>query len=170
VSGYLFNNLPANRRPLPPGAELGWWYQYYFATERGRIGYSENRNQFNKLIWKTASPKWDFDDATFHRSAESFQNPDHVDIVIHNYRWRLSLAQGEPKYDELEKRLTAGPVISVPTITIASDFDGPAMDGAGYRSKFSDTYAHRILRGIGHNVPQEDPQAFAKAVVEVDSY
>jgi pimeloyl-ACP methyl ester carboxylesterase len=170
VSGYLITNLPANRRPLPPGAELGWWYQYYFATERGRIGYSENRNQFNKLIWKTASPKWDFDDATFHRSAESFQNPDHVDIVIHNYRWRLSLAQGEPKYDELEKRLTAGPVISVPTITIASDFDGPAMDGAGYRSKFSDTYAHRILRGIGHNVPQEDPQAFAKAVVEVDSY
>jgi len=170
VSGYLITNLQANLRPLPPGAELGWWYQYYFATERGRIGYSENRNDFSRLIWKTASPKWEFDDATFHRSAESFQNPDHVDIVIHNYRWRLSLAQGESKYDEVEKRLSTGPVVTVPTITIASDFDGAAVNGAGYRSKFTGRYAHNILNGIGHNVPQEAPQAFAQAIVEVDGY
>ena len=170
VSGYLITSLEANLRPLPPAAELGWWYQYYFATERGRTGYSQNRNDFNKLIWKNVSPKWDFDDATFHRTAASFSNPDHVDIVIHNYRWRLSLAKGESRYDDLEQKLFAGPVITVPTITIASDFDGPAADGAGYRNKFSGKYSHRILKGIGHNVPQEAPQAFAQAVIDVDSY
>ena len=170
VSGYLIINLEANQRPLPPKAELGWWYQYYFATERGKLGYSENRHDFNKLIWKIASPKWDFNDATFDRTAASFNNPDHVAIVIHNYRWRLSLAKGEPKYDDLEQKLFEGPVITVPTITIASDFDGPAADGTSYRNKFSGKYSHQILKGIGHNVPQEAPQAFAKAVVEVDGY
>ena len=170
VSGYLIVNLQANLRPLSPAAELGWWYQYYFATTRGRTGYSENRNDFNGLIWKMTSPKWDFDDATFHRTAESFENPDHVDIVIHNYRWRLSLAQGEPKYDHLEQKLFAGPVITVPTITIASDFDGPAADGVGYRRKFTGKYSHRILKGIGHNVPQEAPREFAQAVIDVDAF
>ena len=170
VSGYLIVNLQANLRPLSPAAELGWWYQYYFATTRGRTGYSENRNDFNRLIWKMASPKWDFDDATFHRTAESFENPDHVDIVIHNYRWRLSLAQGEPKYDHLDQKLFAGPVITVPTITIASDFDGPAADGVGYRRKFTGKYSHRILKGIGHNVPQEAPREFAQAVIDVDAF
>ena len=170
VSGYLITNLQANLRPLPPGAELGWWYQYYFATERGRIGYSENRSEFNRLIWKNASPKWDFDDATFRSTAASFENPDHVDIVVHNYRWRLSLAPGESKYDDLEQRLFAGPVITVPTITIATDFDGPAADGAGYRGKFSGKYSHRILKGIGHNVPQEAPREFAQAVIDVDAF
>jgi pimeloyl-ACP methyl ester carboxylesterase len=170
VSGYLITSLEANLRPLPPTAELGWWYQYYFATERGRAGYSNNRDEFNKLIWRSASPKWDFDDATFNRTAASFSNPDHVDIVIHNYRWRLSLAKGESQYDSLEQKLFAGPVITVPAITIASDFDGPAADGAGYRKKFTGKYSHRVLRGIGHNVPQEAPQAFAQAVIDVDSY
>jgi pimeloyl-ACP methyl ester carboxylesterase len=170
VSGYLITNLKANQQPLPPAAEYGWWYQYYFAIERGRLGYSENRHEFNKLIWKIASPKWDFDDATFDRTAAAFDNPDHVAIVIHNYRWRLSLAAGEPKYDGLENRLFEGPVITVPTITIASDFDGAAADGTHYREKFSGKYSHRIFKGIGHNVPQEAPQAFAEAVVEVAGY
>jgi pimeloyl-ACP methyl ester carboxylesterase len=170
VSGYLITNLKANLKPLPPTAEWGWWYQYYFATERGRIGYSDNRHAFNKLIWKNASPKWDFDDATFDRTAVAFNNPDHVGIVIHNYRWRLSLVEGEPQYDNLEQRLVEGPVITVPAITIASDFDGPAADGRGYAKKFSGKYSHRLLRGIGHNVPEEAPEAFAKVVVDVDRY
>jgi pimeloyl-ACP methyl ester carboxylesterase len=170
VSGYLITNRDANKQPLPPQAELGWWYQYYFATERGRIGYDKNRHDFAKLIWKIASPKWDFDDATFDRTAASFNNPDHVSIVIHNYRWRLSLAPGDPQYDDLERKLDGAPVIAVPAITIASDFDGAAADGASYAKKFSGKYSHRTLEGIGHNVPQEAPQAFAEAVVEVDGY
>lgn len=170
VSGYLITNLAANQRPLPPAAELGWWYQYYFATERGVAGYSENRHDFNKLIWKLASPKWNFDDATFERSASSFDNPDHVSIVIHNYRWRLSLVKGDPQYDDLEQKLSGAPVISEPTITIASDFDGAASDGAAYRKQFSGRYEHRILKDIGHNVPQEAPQAFAQAIVDVDRF
>jgi pimeloyl-ACP methyl ester carboxylesterase len=170
VSGYLIVNRQANLQPLPPKAELGWWYQYYFATERGRAGYDANRHDFNKLIWQIASPKWSFDDSTFDRSAASFNNPDHVSIVIHNYRWRLSLAEGDAQYDALEKRLAAGPVITVPAITISSDFDGANADGKAYAKKFSGKYSHRILNGIGHNVPQEAPQAFADAVVEADSY
>jgi pimeloyl-ACP methyl ester carboxylesterase len=167
VSGYIVVNLEANQRPLPPKAELGWWYQYYFATERGRLGYGENRREFNKLIWQLASPRWDFDDATFDRTAASFDNPDHVDIVIHNYRWRLRLAEGEPQYHELENKLFEAPVIGVPTITIGSDFDGPAADGHAYATKFSGPYSHRVLNGIGHNVPQEAPEAFADAILEV---
>ncbi|WPU93209.1 alpha/beta hydrolase [Mucilaginibacter sabulilitoris] len=170
VSGYIISNRQANLQPLPPKAELGWWYQYYFATERGKLGYSANTHDFNKLIWKIASPKWNFDDATFDRSAKAFDNPDHVAIVIHNYRWRLSLAEGEAKYDELEKRLAAGPVVTVPTITIGSDFDGAAADGAGYAKKFTGKYSHKILNGIGHDVPQEAPKAFADAIIEVDGY
>ena len=170
VSGYLITSLKANLQPLPPAAELGWWYQYYFATERGRLGYEKNRHAFNKLIWQVTSPKWDFDDATYDRTAGAFNNPDHVSIVIHNYRWRLSLAQGEARYDPLEQRLAAGPVITVPAITIASDFDGPAADGHAYAAKFSGKYSHRVLKDIGHNVPQEAPRAFAKAITDVDSY
>jgi len=170
VSGYLVVNLTANLQPLPPMAEYGWWYQYYFATERGRVGYGEYTHDFNKLIWKNASPKWDFDDATFDRTAASFNNPDHVNVVIHNYRWRLSLARGEPRYGDLEQELFKAPVIGVPAITIASDFDGPAMDGKAYAKQFSGRYSHRILEGVGHNVPQEAPQAFAQAIVDVDGY
>jgi len=170
VSGYLITSLKANLQPLPPAAEFGWWYQYYFSTERGALGYAKNRHDFNKLIWKNGSPKWDFDDATFDRTAKSFDNPDHVSIVIHNYRWRLSLAKGEPRYDALEEKLAQAPVIAVPAITIASDFDGASADGKAYANKFSGKYSHRILNGIGHNVPQEAPDAFAKAVVEVDGY
>jgi pimeloyl-ACP methyl ester carboxylesterase len=170
VSGYLITNLKANTQPLPPQAEWGWWYQYYFATERGRIGYEKNRSAFAKLIWKNSSPKWDFDDATFNRTAASFDNPDHVAIVMHNYRWRLSLAPGEPQYDHLESKLAEAPIITVPTITIASDFDGAAADGTAYAKKFSGKYSHRILKDIGHNVPQEAPKAFADAVIEVDGY
>lgn len=170
VSGYILTNLKANLQPLPPAAELGWWYQYYFSTERGALGYARYRHDFNKLIWKVASPKWDFDDATFDRTALSFENLDHVAIVLHNYRWRLSLAKGEPRYDTLEEKLSGAPVITVPAITIASDFDGANADGKSYANKFSGKYSHRILNGIGHNVPQEAPDAFAKAVVEVDGY
>jgi pimeloyl-ACP methyl ester carboxylesterase len=167
VSGYLITNVKAQQQPLPPKAELGWWYQYYFATERGVLGYTENRYAFDKLIWTIVSPKWHFSDATYDRTAAAFDNPDHVAIVIHNYRWRLGLAKGEPKYDGLENKLFAGPAISVPTITIASDFDGPAKSGAAYRGKYTGKYSHRILNGIGHNVPQEDPQAFAQAIIDV---
>jgi pimeloyl-ACP methyl ester carboxylesterase len=170
VSGYLVTSLAANRRPLPPAAEYGWWYQYYFATERGVQGYAANRRAFNRLIWKNASPTWRFDDATFDRTAASFDNPDHVAIVIHNYRWRLSLAPGEAQYDDLERRLSQAPVITVPAITIASDFDGAAADGAGYAKKFTGKYSHRILEGIGHNVPQEAPGPFANAILDVASY
>src|SRR6266566_7206254 len=168
ASGYIAVNLEANLQPLPPKAELAWWYQYYFATERGVLGYSRNTIEFNKLIWQLASPKWKFDDATFERTAAAFNNPDHVKIVIHNYSWRLSIADGEAKYTDLEQRIFAGPSISVPSITISSDFDGAAADGKAYASRFIGKYEHRILNGIGHNVPQEDPQSFAKAIVDVD--
>lgn len=170
VSGYLIVNRQANLQPLPPKAELGWWYQYYFATERGRTGYDANRHDFNKLIWQIASPKWSFDDSTFDRSAASFNNPDHVSIVIHNYRWRLSLAEGDAQYDAIEKRLAAGPVITVPAVTIGSDFDGANANGKAYAKKFSGKYSHIVLNGIGHNVPQEAPQAFADAIVEANGY
>jgi pimeloyl-ACP methyl ester carboxylesterase len=172
VNGYLINNLERNKQPLPPIAERGWWYQYYFATERGRAGYEANRHDFNKLIWQTVSPKWDFDDATFDRTAAAFNNPDHVNIVIHNYRWRLSIAEGEPRYDALEKRLAEGPVITVPAITLDGDSDGvaPATDGTSYAKKFSGKRTHRIIKGSGHNLPQEAPWAFADAVIEVDGY
>jgi pimeloyl-ACP methyl ester carboxylesterase len=167
VSGYLISNVEANLQPLPPAAELGWWYQYYFATERGRLGYTANRHDFNRLIWKQASPKWNFDDETFERTAAAFNNPDHVAIVIHNYRWRLGLAAGEKQYDVLEHKLATGPIISVPAITVASDFDGAAADGASYASKYTRRHSHRILKGVGHNVPQEDPRSFAGAIIDV---
>jgi pimeloyl-ACP methyl ester carboxylesterase len=169
VSGYLIGSREANRMPLPPKAELEWWYQYYFATERGRAGYDKYRHDFAKLIWQIASPKWDFDDATFARSAAAFDNPDHVGIVIHNYRWRLGLAEGEPKYDDLEKRLAEFPVIAMPTITLEGDANGaPHADPGAYANKFSGKYEHRLITGgIGHNLPQEAPQAFAEAVVDV---
>jgi pimeloyl-ACP methyl ester carboxylesterase len=172
VSGYLIGSREANRRPLPPKAELEWWYQFYFATERGRLGYEKNRRDFNRLIWQLASPKWGFDDATFERSAASFDNPDHVPVVIHNYRWRLGLAEGEAKYDEMEKRLAAAPVIAVPTITMEGDANGaPHPDSSSYAGKFSGKYAHRLVRGgVGHNLPQEAPEAFARAVIEVDGF
>ncbi len=172
VSGYLIGSQAAGKIPLPPGAELQWWYQYYFATERGRAGYEKYRREFAKLIWQLASPKWSFSDATFDRSAASFDNPDHVEIVIHNYRWRLGLAAGEPRFDELEQRLALGPVIAVPTITLEGDANGaPHPDPSSYARKFSGKYAHRTIKGgVGHNLPQEAPQAFAEAVVEVDGY
>jgi pimeloyl-ACP methyl ester carboxylesterase len=169
VSGYLIGSQASGKAPLPPQAELEWWYQFYFATERGRAGYDKNRRDFSKLIWRQASPKWNFDDATFDRTAASFDNPDHVAIVIHNYRWRLGLAEGEPKYDALEERLARAPVIAVPTITMEGDANGaPHPDPAAYRGKFSGRYEHRaITGGIGHNLPQEAPKAFAQAVIDV---
>lgn len=170
VSGYIVVNLEANLKPLPPTAEYGWWYQYYFATERGKTGYSQNTYEFNKLIWKLASPVWNFDKATYDQTANSFNNPDHVAIVIHNYRWRQSLESGETKYDSLEKRLSARPEINVPAITIGSDFDGAFADGKAYASKFKSKYEHRILKGIGHNVPQEDPKSFAQAIIDADGF
>jgi len=173
VSGYLIPSQAANRAPLPPKAELQWWYQFYFATERGRDGYEKYWHDFAKLIWQIASPKWNFDDATFDRTAASFDNPDHVAIVIHSYRWRLGLAEGEPKYDDLEKRLAVGPVIAVPTITLEGDANGAPHypDPGAFAKKFSGKHEHRtITGGIGHNLPQEAPEAFAKAVIEVDGY
>ena len=169
VSGYLIGSQEAGKMPLPPAAELQWWYQFYFATERGREGYEKYRREFSKLIWKLASPKWNFDDATFERSAKAFDNPDHVAIVIHNYRWRLGLAQGEAKYDELEAKLAKAPVITVPTITMEGDANGaPHPEPSAYAKMFSGKYSHRtITGGIGHNLPQEAPQAFAEAVIDV---
>jgi pimeloyl-ACP methyl ester carboxylesterase len=172
VSGYLIGSQESGKMPLPPNAELQWWYQFYFATERGRLGYDKNRHDFAKLIWKQASPKWNFDDATFDRSAAAFDNPDHVSIVIHNYRWRLGLAEGEPKYDDLEKRLAEGPIITVPTITLEGDANGaPHPDPSAYAKKFSGKYENRIIKGgIGHNLPQEAPKDFAQAVIDVDRF
>jgi pimeloyl-ACP methyl ester carboxylesterase len=169
VSGYLIGSQQAGKMPLPPKAEFEWWYQFYFATERGRAGYDKYRKEFSKLIWQLASPKWQFDDATFDRSATDFDNPDHVDIVIHNYRWRLGLAEGEPKYADLEKRLAGFPVITVPTITLESDANGaPHPDPKTYAAKFAGKYEHRHVQGgIGHNLPQEDPKAFVDAVIDV---
>ena len=169
VSGYLIGSQEAGKMPLPPKAELQWWYQYYFATERGREGYSKYRREFAELIWKLASPKWEFSDATFARSAAAFDNPDHVDIVIHNYRWRLGLAQGDPGLDELEAKLAAAPQVSVPTITLEGDENGaPHPEPAAYAKKFSGKYLHRLVKGgIGHNLPQEAPEAFAQAVIDV---
>ena len=169
VSGYLVGSQEAGKMPLPPAAELQWWYQFYFATERGREGYEKYRREFSKLIWKLASPKWNFDDATFERSAKAFDNPDHVAIVIHNYRWRLGLAQGEAKYDELEAKLAKAPVIGVPTITMEGDANGaPHPEPSAYAKMFSGKYSHRTINGgIGHNLPQEAPQAFAEAVIDV---
>jgi pimeloyl-ACP methyl ester carboxylesterase len=169
VSGYLIGNQQAGMVPLPPKAELEWWYQYYFATERGRAGYDKYRRDFARLIWQLASPKWNFDDATFARTAASFDNPDHVAIVIHNYRWRLGLTEGEPKFDDLEKRLAAGPPITVPTITLEGDANGaPHLEPSAYARRFTGKYTHRLVSGgIGHNLPQEAPKAFADAIADV---
>ena len=172
VNGYLINNVERNKLPLPPKVEHGWWYQFYFATDRGRAGYDANRRDFNRLIWKANSPRWAFSDAEFDRAAASFDNPDHVSIVIHNYRWRLGLADGEPRYAELERRLASGPVIAAPTITLDGDSDGvaPASDGTAYAARFSGKRTHRIITGAGHNLPQEVPRAFADAVINVAGY
>jgi pimeloyl-ACP methyl ester carboxylesterase len=169
VSGYLIGSQAIGRMPLPPKAELQWWYQYYFATERGRAGYQQNTREFAKLIWQLASPRWQFDDATFGRSAAALDNPDHVDIVIHNYRWRLGLVEGEPKHDDLERRLAEFPPIAVPTITLEGDANGaPHPDPSAYARKFSGKYEHRLIKsGIGHNLPQEAPRDFAEAVIDV---
>jgi pimeloyl-ACP methyl ester carboxylesterase len=171
VSGYLIGNQQAGKLPLPPKAELQWWYQYYFATDRGRAGYEKYTRDFARLIWQLASPQWNFDDATFERSAAAFDNPDHVAIVVHNYRWRLGLAAGEQQYDTFEERLAQAPVIGVPTITLEGDANGaPHPDASVYAAMFPARYAHRVVTGgIGHNLPQEAPQAFADAVVEVDA-
>jgi pimeloyl-ACP methyl ester carboxylesterase len=172
VSGYLIGNQEAGKLPLPPKAELQWWYQFYFATDRGRAGYDKYRHDFSKLIWQIASPKWNFDDPTFDRSAAAFDNPDHVAIVIHNYRWRQALADGERQFDDLEKRLATGPVITVPTVTMEGDANGaPHPEPSAYAAKFTGKYEHRnISGGIGHNLPQEAPEAFAKAVIDADGF
>lgn len=172
VSGYLIGNREVNKMPLPPAAELQWWYQFYFATERGRDGYDKYRHDFSKLIWKIASPKWNFDDATFDKTAASFNNPDHVAIVIQSYRWRLSLAEGDPKYNDMEKRLAEAPVINVPSITLEGDANGaPHPDPSAYAKKFTGKYVHRTISGgVGHNLPQEAPRAFADAIIEADSF
>jgi pimeloyl-ACP methyl ester carboxylesterase len=172
VSGYLIGSQAAGSTPLPPRAELQWWYQYYFATERGRLGYQNNMREFNRLIWQLASPEWKFDDETYDRSAAAFDNPDHVDVVIHNYRWRLGLAEGELRYHDLETKLARGPNISIPAITLEGDANGaPHADPSAYAKKFTGKYEHRTIGGgVGHNLPQEAPQAFADAIIEVDSY
>jgi pimeloyl-ACP methyl ester carboxylesterase len=172
VSGYLIGSQAANQAPLPPQAELAWWYQFYFATDRGQAGYEKYRRDFNRLIWRLASPQWAFDDATFDRSAAAFDNPDHVAIVIHNYRWRIGLATGEPQYDDLEARLAALPAIAVPSITMEGDANGaPHPEASAYAAKFSGKYEHReVSGGVGHNLPQEAPRAFAQAVIDVASF
>jgi pimeloyl-ACP methyl ester carboxylesterase len=172
VSGYLIGSQAANRNPLPPAAELQWWYQYYFATERGRAGYDQNRREFAKLIWHSASPRWNFNDETFERSAAAFDNPDHVDIVIHNYRWRIGAAKGDRELDALEAQLAESPLITVPTITMEGDANGaPHPDADAYAHKFSGKYAHHVVTGgVGHNIPQEAPDAFVDAIIQADSF
>lgn len=172
VSGYLIGSQQANKAPLPPKAELSWWYQFYFATERGRLGYEANRYDFAKLIWQTASPKWHFSDTTFRQSAAAFDNPDHVAIVVHNYRWRLGLAEGEAKYDSLEKKLATAPAIYVPAVTLEGDANGaPHPDPSAYAARFKGKYAHHTIKGgIGHNLPQEAPQGFADAIIEAAGF
>jgi pimeloyl-ACP methyl ester carboxylesterase len=173
VSGYLIGSVAGNKLPLPPAAEYQWWYQYYFATDRGALGYDKYRHDFGKLIWRIASPKWNFDDATFDRTAASFNNPDYVAIVIHNYRWRLGLADGERKYDQMEEALAKGPVIDVPAIALEGDANGAPhySDDSPYRKKFAGKYAYRVITGgIGHNLPQEAPRAFAQAVIDADGF
>jgi pimeloyl-ACP methyl ester carboxylesterase len=172
VSGYLIGSQAANVAPLPPQAELAWWYQFYFATDRGRAGYEKYRREFSKLIWQLASPKWAFDDATFARSAAAFDNPDHVAIVIHNYRWRLGLAAGEPQYEDLEQRLAAAPAITVPAITMEGDANGaPHPEASAYAGQFTGKYQHRAIGGgVGHNLPQEAPHAFAQAIIDADRF
>jgi pimeloyl-ACP methyl ester carboxylesterase len=172
VNGYLINNRERNKLPLSPKVEHGWWYQFYFATDRGQAGYQANRREFGNLIWKANSPVWNFDQATFDRSAASWDNPDYIAIVIHNYRWRLSIAEGDPKYDALEQKLAAAPVIGVPTITLDGDSDGvaPATDGKAYAARFSGKRTHRVIKGVGHNLPQEAPREFAQAVIDVDRF
>lgn len=172
VSGYLIGSQQANKAPLPPEAEFAWWYQFYFATDRGRAGYDKYRREFNKLIWRLASPKWNFDDATFERAANSFDNPDHTAIVIHNYRWRLGLVSGESQYDLLEGQLAKGPAVSVPSITLEGDANGaPHAEPSAYARKFSGKYEHRtITGGVGHDLPQEAPEEFAQAIIDVDGF
>jgi len=172
VSGYLIGSQAANAAPLPPEAEYAWWYQFYFATDRGQAGYAANRREFNRLIWRLASPRWAFDDATFDRTAAAFDNPDHVDVVISNYRWRLAMADGEPQFDDLERRLAEAPAIAVPTITLEGDANGaPHPEPDTYAARFTGKYAHRtVTGGVGHNLPQEAPQAFTDAIVEVDHW
>lgn len=172
VSGYLIGSQEANKKPLSPKAELSWWYQFYFSTERGQMGYEANRRDFNRLIWETASPNWKFDDAAFAQTAPSFDNPDHVAIVIHNYRWRLGLADGEAKYDDLERKLATAPPITVPSVTLEGDANGaPHPKPADYAARFKGKYAHHtITGGIGHNLPQEAPKAFADAIIEAESF
>lgn len=172
ANGYLINDLERNKRPLPPKAERGWWYQFYFATERGRAGFTAHRRDFARLIWRDNSPRWAFTDAEFDRTAESFENEDYVSIVLHNYRWRLGFAQGEARFDEIERYLASGPAITVPTITIDGDSDGvtPATDGKAYAAKFTGRRTHRVIAGAGHNLPQEAPDAFAAAVIDVAGY
>jgi pimeloyl-ACP methyl ester carboxylesterase len=169
VSGYLIGSQEAGKQPLPPESEFQWWYQFYFATERGRLGYEKNRRAFNKLIWKLASPQWKFDDATFERTAASFDNPDHVAVVVHNYRWRIGLAESDPRYAGIETRLATAPAIAVPTITMEGDANGaPHPPPEAYRAKFTGRYEHRTISGgIGHNLPQEAPREFARAIIDV---
>jgi pimeloyl-ACP methyl ester carboxylesterase len=165
VGGYIVTQLATSARPLPAHVEHAWWYQYYFATENGRSGLAAHRREIARILWSTNSPRWAFDDATFGRTASAFDNPDYVDIVVHNYRWRLGLAPGDPRFDRHESRLATRPVIDVPAITIEGDSSGisHATDGEAYAAKFPRRISHRVLPA-GHNVPQEAPQAFADAV------
>ncbi len=170
VSGYLIGNQEAGKMPLPPKAELEWWYQFYFATERGRAGYEKYRREFSKLIWQLASPKWNFDDATFDRSAAAFDNPDHVDIVIHNYRWRLGPRRGRAEIRRPGKaaRRRPGHHRARRSRSKVTPTARRIRTPAPTRKKFTGKYAHRLITGgIGHNLPQEAPQAFAQAVVDV---
>ena len=170
AGGYIITSQAAQQMPAPAKVEYAWWYQYYFATERGRAGLAANRRDIARVSWTTNSPLWKFDDATFERTAASFDNPDWVDIVVHNYRWRLGLAEGDPKHAELERRLAAQPTIAVPTITMEGDTNGiaPPTDGKASAAKFTGPRTHLVVHA-GHNVPQEAPEAFADAVLTLVS-
>jgi pimeloyl-ACP methyl ester carboxylesterase len=169
VNSYLIQNIAKAMMPAKPEQEVALWYQYYFQLERGRAGLAANRREIARILWEQWSPDWDFDDATFDRSAAAHDNPDYVDVVIHSYRHRFGLAAGDPRYADLQRRLAPLPPITVPAVTLDGDADGvlPASDGRASAAKFTGRRVHRVVPGVGHNVPQEAPEAFAAAVMEL---
>ena len=169
VNSYLIQDLSRAMVPAPPENEEAMWYEYYFQLERGRAGLAANRRKIARMLWEEWSPDWDFDDATFDRSAGALDNPDFVDVAIHSYRHRFGNADGDPRYAELEKRLAAMPPITLPAVTLDGDSDGviAAGDGSASAAEFAARRIHRVVKGAGHNIPQEAPEAFAAAVMEL---
>jgi len=169
VNGYLIQDIAKALLPAAPDREVAFWYQWYFQTERGRAGLAANRRAITKILWQQWSPNWRFDEATLERTSLAHDNPDFVDVVIHSYRQRYGLAASDPRYADIQRRLDALPPIKVPSITLDGDADGviPATDGRAGAAKFAGPRTHRVIPRAGHNLPQEEPEAFAAAVMEL---